>query len=152
MNKKVYIISLVIILIDQFLKLLVSYFNVNISIIPNFLSLIITSNKGVAFSMLSGHNILIIVVSVILLIVLINMYNKEIKSENKTKYKQVIFGILFGGIMGNLIDRIFKGKVIDYISIEFNKYYFPIFNFADIAITIGVILLIILIVKEEDKN
>ena len=51
--------------------------------------------------------------------------------------------MIIGGIIGNLLDRIMYHGVIDYLSFQFGSYYFPIFNFADIGITLGVLLLII---------
>lgn len=151
MNKKIYIITLIVILIDQLIKLLVNYNDINLIVIPNFLTLINVHNKGAAFSMLSGHNTLIIFFSIILFIVLISMYKKEFKNNDNKSY-QIVFGILFGGILGNLIDRVFKGEVIDYVSLQFGNYYYPVFNIADIAITIGVLLLIYIIIKEKDKK
>jgi signal peptidase II len=74
-------------------------------------------------------------------------------SYKENKLNNLAFCILFGGILGNFLDRIFVGYVRDFISFKFGNYYFPTFNIADIAIVIGVILLIIsTIVEEMTKN
>ena len=62
------------------------------------------------------------------------------------------FGILYGGIIGNLIDRIFYGRVIDFLDFTIFGYDFPVFNFADICIVSGIFLIIIAIYKKEDIN
>ena len=67
-------------------------------------------------------------------------------------FYDVIYGLLFGGIIGNLFDRILRGYVIDYISLNIFNYSFPIFNIADIAITIGVILMIVYILFFESNE
>lgn len=64
---------------------------------------------------------------------------------------QIIYGILLGGIIGNLIDRIIYGYVIDYLNFNIFGYNFPVFNFADICIVISIFIIIIEILK-GDKN
>ena len=76
-------------------------------------------------------------------------YNDQLK---KTKVTNFAFGILIGGIFGNLIDRIFQGCVIDFIRIDLPFYNFPIFNIADICIVIGVFILIIESIRKDIKN
>ena len=70
---------------------------------------------------------------------------------NKNKRNSVAFGLLFGGISGNLIDRTLLGYVRDFLDFKIFNYNYPIFNIADCAVVIGVILLIIAIFKGEDK-
>ena len=79
--------------------------------------------------------------------------NKDYVSKKKDDIlMDVSYGLLFGGILGNLLDRIIRGIVIDYISINIIGYHFPIFNLADVMITIGVIIMIIRTLKSESKN
>lgn len=140
MKKKIIIIALITFLIDQIIKYFVYNYLSIIKIIPNIFSLYYVENKGIAFSMMNHKTILIIILSIILIAVLINILNKDyIKKGNNSKLITISFGLMFGGIFGNLIDRITRGLVIDYISILD----FPIFNFADICITIGIILILI---------
>lgn len=138
--------------IDQLIKYLVYKNITDVTIIPNFLSLIYKENSGAAFSILSGNRIVIIMISIILILFLFNELFKSYKLNKRVSCIEVIsYGILFGGILGNLFDRVYRGYVIDYVSIKTLNYYFPIFNFADVLIIIGVILLLIHMIKEEKK-
>ena len=153
MKKKILLIPLYGLLFDQIIKFLVSKYITNVTIIPNFISLIYAENDGVAFSMLSGSRIIIIIISIILLSFLTYYMNKDYVSKKKDDIlMDVSYGLLFGGILGNLLDRIIRGIVIDYISINIIGYHFPIFNLADVMITIGVIIMIIRTLKSESKN
>ena len=62
------------------------------------------------------------------------------------------FGLVYGGLFGNLIDRVMYNYVIDYIKLVFGNYHFPIFNFADMSIVIGVLLIFWAIIRGEEKN
>ena len=151
MKKKIpmIIIILIVFLLDQVIKIIV---NKNISyleIIPSFLSLTYAKNKGVAFSMFWGNRIFIIFISIIIIYFLIKLIKDDLKKNTNINLKNCVYGLLFGGILGNLFDRLLRGYVIDYVSLNILGYNFPIFNLADVAITMGVILMIILIFKEE---
>ena len=153
MKKKILLITLYGLLFDQIIKFLVSKYITNVTIIPNFISLIYAENDGVAFSMLSGSRIIIIIISILLLSFLAYYMNKDYVSKKKDDIlMDISYGLLFGGILGNLLDRIIRGIVIDYISINIIGYHFPIFNLADVMITIGVIIMIIRTLKSESKN
>lgn len=141
MNKKedIYKITFIVLLLDQFIKYIVNKFmdvNEIIKIIPNFFNIFYVRNTGAAFSILENNTLLIIVVSVIFIIILDYYIKKE---KQFTKLSVIALGMIMGGIFGNLMDRIIYHSVIDYLSF-FN---FPIFNLADIGITVGVGLLII---------
>lgn len=149
MKKKIFIIALITFVIDQIIKSLSLVYLINIPIIPNILSLTYAKNYGIAFSMLREKRIIIIAISILLISFLIYVLKKDYISKNKdTWLVNIAFGILFGGILGNLFDRIVRGFVIDYINVSF----FSIFNLADIAITFGVVLLIIGNIKESKNN
>ena len=149
MKKKIFIIALITFVIDQIIKSLSLVYLINIPIIPNILSLTYAKNYGIAFSMLLEKRIIIIVISILLISFLIYVLKKDYILKNKdTWLVNIAFGILFGGIVGNLFDRIVRGFVIDYINVSF----FSIFNLADIAITFGVVLLIIDNIKESKNN
>ncbi len=152
MKRNIVLITGFTLIFDQIIKFIVSNNLVNLTVIPNFLSFIYAENKGAAFSILSGNTLLITLVSIILFMFLINMAKKEYSLKKKNSlFKDFTYGLLFGGILGNLVDRIIRGVVVDYVSIKIFNYYFPIFNLADVAITIGVIFLLILTFKDEKK-
>ena len=149
MKRKIFIIALITFVIDQIIKSLSLVYLINIPIIPNILSLTYAKNYGIAFSMLKEKRIIIIAIWILLISFLIYVLKKDYISKNKdTWLVNIAFGILFGGILGNLFDRIVRGFVIDYINVSF----FSIFNLADIAITFGVVLLIIDNIKESKNN
>ena len=91
-------------------------------------------------------------ISIILILFLFNELFKSYKINKRvSKLEIVSYGVLFGGILGNLFDRVYRGYVIDYVSVKILNYYFPIFNFADVLIIVGVILLLIHMIREERK-
>ena len=149
MNNKKICITFIVLLIDQILKAIISASDIYIEIINNFFYIDYASNQGAAFSILSGHNIILSVLTIIISLLLYHiMY-----SYKDNKLNNFAFGILFGGILGNFLDRIFVGFVRDFISFKIGNYYFPTFNIADMAIVIGVILIIIsTIIEERNKN
>lgn len=148
MNKKKITISIIVLIIDQILKLLVQTFSTNISMIKNFFAITYYQNTGAAWSILEGQQVLLILVAVVMLVVVYSM----MFSFEENKLTNFAFGVLFGGIVGNLIDRILFGYVRDFIAFTIFGYHFPIFNIADVAIVVGVILLIIDTIKGEIKN
>lgn len=147
----IYTISMLFLLLDQLIKLIVTK-NMElfqeIKIIKNFFSIYYIKNKGAAFSIMGNQTILLILISIICLLFLKN-YIKTIKTPSKLTI--VSLGIIIGGILGNLFDRLFYKEVIDYLSFNFFGYSFPVFNLADIGITVGAVLLIITLLLEE-KN
>ena len=143
MKLKHYIIGIVIVIIDQLSKFLV--IDKNISIIPNFIEFNYTQNTGGAFGI--GRINFILIISIIIIIGIIVFLIKE--NTKITNY--IPFVLLLSGSIGNLIDRIFKGYVIDFIDI--NILDFPNFNIADISIVSGVIILLyIILLKSTNDN
>ena len=151
MNNKseVYKIGTIILIIDQVIKILIKKYikeNKLIRIIPNFFSIYHVKNTGAAFSILQNNTVLLIIVGFIVLYLL----DKEIEKEkNLNKYQILSLGMIIGGIIGNLLDRIMYHAVIDYLSFQFGSYFFPVFNFADIGITLGVVFLIVTILIDK---
>lgn len=155
-RENIYKITAIILMLDQFIKILVNRYmdlGSSIKIIPNFFSLFYLKNTGAAFSILEDSTILLVIISAIV-IVLLDRYIK--KEKNFTKLSEVGLGLIMGGIFGNLIDRIIHHGVIDYLSFRIFNYNFPVFNLADMTIVIGVGLLLISMIldtrKEESKK
>jgi signal peptidase II len=141
MNKQKLIIGLLVLIIDQVLKGIIETLTKSYVIIDKVLSIKYVTNTGAAFSLFENNIIVLILIS---LVILVLVYNLSF-SFKSNKINNITFGLLYGGILGNLIDRVFYGYVRDFISI----YKFPIFNIADIAIVTGIILLIITSIKGE---
>lgn len=154
-RKKLYSISCIVVIFDQLIKWIVAsnmelYQEINV--IDNFFSLYYLKNYGAAFSMLEGMTSLFIIIGIVALIYL----DRFIHEEKLGKWPLVLLGIIIGGIVGNLIDRIFYGGVIDYLSFDIMSYSFPVFNMADIAIVVGIVIFIIIMIwsdiSEKVKN
>jgi len=150
MNKKTYIIATFILLLDQISKSLVEiYFNLSESfiVIKDFFSITVAHNTGGAWSILNNHSYLFIIFSCFALIILIR-FMFQFKNNLRNN---IAFACVVAGITSNLADRLFLGYVRDFLDFTIIGYDYPIFNIADIAIVIGVILLIIAILKGEDR-
>jgi len=150
MNKKTYILAVLILILDQVSKSLFEiYFKLNESftVIKNFFYITIAHNTGGAWSILNNHSYIFIVFSFIALILLI----KFMFSFKNNLRNNIAFACTCAGIMSNLADRLFLGYVRDFLDFKIFGYDYPIFNIADIAIVVGVILLIVAIIKGEDK-
>ena len=149
MKKKIYIGAGIIFILDLISKIVISNtltLGKEYYIIPKFFYLYLSKNTGAAWSILSNSSYILAIISVVALIFL----HKEIK-EDMNKLYMVAFILIIGGILGNLFDRVFYGYVIDFIGFNIFGYYFPIFNVADICITLGAILIIICLIK-GDRN
>lgn len=151
MNKKTYVIAIFILLFDQISKSLIEiYFNLNESfvIVKDFFNITVAHNTGGAWSILNNHSYLFIIFSVVALIVLIR-FMFQFKNNLRNN---IAFACTVAGIMSNLADRLFLGYVRDFLDFKVLGYDYPIFNIADIAIVVGVLLLIVAIFKGEDKK
>lgn len=147
----VIIVGLILIL-DQITKILVRTFMVegqSIPIIGEFLALRYINNEGVAFSFLSGQRMVVTIIQAIAIIIVAILL---IKTGGKRKLYDISLAMILGGGIGNIIDRVLFGKVTDMISFSIFP---PIFNVADIGVTLGCGLLLLDIIMEyisEKKN
>ena len=150
-KKSIYLTAIILLLIDQIVKIIIRtkmYLYQEIKIIPKIFSLYYVENDGAAFSILGSQTLLLIIISIACIIYL----NKFIIEEKLPKSSHIPLGLLLGGILGNLIDRIIYHSVTDYLSIFIFRYSFPVFNIADIAICLSTIFLIVIFIIEEKKE
>ena len=151
MKKKLIIFSVFFLLIDIIAKYLIDI-NFNVmetkEIINNFFSITKVYNYGASWNILNGYRIILIIITLIILTILY-FYQKQFVVNNRNI---IAFSLLYSGIIGNLIDRIFRGYVIDFFDFYIFGYNYPVFNIADICIVFGVFLLIIATIKKEDLN
>ena len=152
--KKFICVTFIAVLVDQIIKILVNtYMNLadSISIIPSFFRITYLKNTGAAWSMFSNKTIYLIAITIAFLAAFYFLILR--KTDFKVdKNIGVLYGIIIGGILGNLIDRIRLGYVIDYLDFSFFGYNFPVFNLADTFIVIGCIIMIIKSFKKEIKK
>ena len=145
-------LSIILLLLDQISKVLViRLMNVNhsIELIKNFFYLTYTHNTGAAFSILTGKRIFLILIAIVILIVIFNYLRKN---KIEAKLDKLAFSLVIGGSLGNLIDRIVRGYVVDFLDVKIFGYNFPVFNLADTFIVVGVFLLLISLTGKEHKN
>lgn len=145
------IISIILLCIDQISKLLVVNLLTktdSITIIKNFFYLTYINNDGAAFSILVGKRIFLILIAVLVTIMLIR-YIKKNNIQNKLEL--VSISLIIGGSLGNLMDRVVRGYVIDFLDFKIFNYNFPIFNLADTFIVIGVFLLLLKEIRKENN-
>jgi len=144
---KLYFVSLsiFIVLIDQFTKYLMFY-NKKLFINKDFLlfKLDFVKNYGAAFNIFSGSRVFLSLISIIFSILLIYLIFRKNTLNSFDLYS---YSFILGGTIGNGIDRIYRGFVVDFINLNFIN--FPVFNIADISINIGFIILLYNIFKNN---
>ena len=138
-------LSIFIVLIDQFTKYLMFY-NKKLFINKDFIlfKLDFVKNYGAAFNILSGSRIFLSLISIIFSILIIYLIFRKNTLNSFDLYS---YSFILGGTIGNGIDRIYKGFVVDFINL--NIINFPVFNIADISINIGFIFLLYNIFKNN---
>ena len=151
MKRRSLIIALLIIFIDQISKLTIDnsfLLGETFPVVKNFFYITKVYNVGASWSMFSGFINMLIIISIASFICFI--YYQDMFKIN---FRNILaFGLIYGGLFGNLIDRLDRGAVIDFLHFKFGTYDFPIFNFADISLVLGFILLVVSLWKGDDKN
>ena len=145
-NKKMLLVPILII-VDQISKFLVLNFLTSEKIIiENFISLNLVNNTGVAFGLNSGQNMTNMFIGILFSFIIVRFLISQ-KNNIDSKTEIIIYMILAGGI-SNLIDRIIRGAVVDFINVK----NFSVFNIADIYIVVGWILFIIFLILYLNKD
>ena len=151
MKKKIGIIAFICLLIDQISKFLILNNLVlyeKKEIIKDFFNITYVQNRGGAWGVLNGNVFLLIIITTIAFVFICNFIFKE---KNISKIDCISYGMLLGGIVGNLIDRIFRNYVIDFLDFKIFNYDFPVFNIADTLIVVSVFIMTITCFR-GDKN
>lgn len=161
------VIALFVFGLDMITKYLSVYYSVDKVIIPKLLKFKLTYNTGAAFSFLGEHSWAIKFFAILTIIVLVGiiayMVYNFVKKNKISKWLAISLALTFGGALGNLVDRLWLGKVRDFIFVFYNTNIFPaIFNVADIALVVGVIMICVYLLfldkdalfnfKKEEKN
>ena len=154
-NYSFLILSIFIFLLDFFSKFfLINYYDLGskgrVYLTP-FLDFILVLNPGISFGILSnGNEIQRWIISIISIFAIIYLYYWSTKSTSKLT--KISLFIIIGGALGNVFDRLFYGKVIDFISLHVLDYYWYVFNIADIAIVLGGLMVLADLTRETFVN
>ncbi|MDT8859100.1 signal peptidase II [Alkalihalobacillus sp. MEB130] len=146
-----YLIALLVIIVDQLTKWIVDTqmaIGERIPVIEQVFYITSHRNKGAAFGILQGQMWFFYIITTIVIIGIVYYMQKEAKNSR-------LFGIslalLLGGAIGNFIDRLFRGEVVDFVDTYIFGYNFAIFNVADAALCVGVGLLFVKMINDERK-
>ena len=118
----------------------------NMDVLPGIVELRYCLNDGMAFSMLAGKQALLIGMTSVMLVVVAAM----LFARKMPVWERISWTLILGGGVGNLIDRVLNGVVVDYINVQFM--HFAIFNFADICVCVGVGLLMLVVLLDSFKK
>ena len=142
-NLTLFFLFLTLVILDQITKALVINFidlYDSVVLLP-IVNLTFVVNYGFAFGLLNNPSLNQILVSLVILAIIIYFLYLLIKTQDKIF--QLTLTLILAGALGNFIDRIFRGFVIDFIDIYIGKYHWPAFNIADSCITVGFVVLMI---------
>lgn len=121
-----------------------------IPIIPGFFNLRHDRNSGAAFGVLAGHRPLLILITIVALAFIFAYYLQF----RKSRWMQIALGFLLGGALGNFIDRLYLGEVVDFLQfgIESQQLFWPTFNIADVSVCIGAGMLIVYLFHNRHRS
>ena len=142
-NLTLFFLFLTLVILDQVTKaLVINFFNLydSVALLP-MINLTFVVNYGFAFGLLNNPSLNQILVSLVILAIILYFLYLLIKTQDKIF--QLTLTLILAGALGNFIDRIFRGFVIDFIDIYIGKYHWPAFNIADSCITVGFVVLMI---------
>ncbi len=154
MKKNNIILIFLLVLLDQLTKYIcilklkpISSFE----IIKDFFYLTYVENSGVAFGLFSGARYVFIFITIIILIFCFKYYKKTVKSKIDNVFN-IALDLIIAGAIGNLLDRIFRGYVVDMLHFVFFGNDFAVFNIADALVVSGTILIIIAVLLSDFKG
>ena len=134
-------VAVIVLILDQLTKVLTEKFiKAAITVIPGFFNLIYVRNPGAAWGILAGKGGLLLIISIAVLILII-IYIRKLTEGWMERYLSI--SLICGGILGNSLDRILRGSVVDFLDVYVGTHHWPAFNVADSAICIGVLIFVI---------
>ena len=148
----IWILIVILIVLDQVTKAVIAsnaqIFG-NMELIPNFFYLTYVKNTGAAWSMLAGQRAFLSLLAAAAIFVMLWYLKKQKKAGNRLSVAAL--ALMIAGAAGNLIDRLLYGYVRDFLNFYIFGYDFPVFNVADICLTVGVCLLILATILEKEE-
>ena len=148
----IFIIAGFLILLDQLSKnFIVNHFALGESkeVMVNFFSISSHRNRGAAWGILQDSRLFFIIVTIIFIAILTYYLFKQ--KNTLSTFDKGTFALIYGGAIGNFIDRLTRHEVVDFLDFKIFGYDFPIFNLADCFICVGVLFLLLKIYKDEDN-
>ncbi len=141
--------ALIVISLDQISKHIFWTLGKNFDVIDGVLRVTLVRNSGAAFGMLQGGRVFLIAASVAAAVFIVFLAERVSPEERS---KRAFLGMILGGAVGNLIDRLYPGHVIDFIDMGIRSYRWPVYNLADTAVTVGGILLVLAFSIKREPN
>jgi signal peptidase II len=132
--------AVVVVALDQLTKFLFWRNGQNYEIIPGYFNITLVKNAGAAFGMFQGARMFFVVASFIAVALIIYLGVRLPADQGR---RRLLLGLILGGAVGNLIDRVATGQVTDFLQIGVAGHYWPVFNVADMGVTIGAAMLIV---------
>jgi signal peptidase II len=130
----------IVVIIDWLSKQFFWHLGRNFDVIDGILRITLVKNTGAAFGMFQGKRIVFIIASSLASAALVSL---GLRTPGTQVWKRLSFSLILGGAVGNLIDRIYPGEVVDFIDMGIGVHRWPVYNAADIAVTAGVVLLLV---------
>jgi signal peptidase II len=149
------VVAIIVLALDQGTKLLIDRsmaLHSSITVIENFFDITYIRNRGAAFSFLADTSFRLPFLTAVSLVAIAAILIFMSKLRQDQKFTAVCLSLVFAGALGNLIDRLRLGEVIDFLSVHWYQHYWPAFNVADSAICVGVFLLAIDMFLEERRQ
>jgi len=151
---RLYLIIGLTVIIDQISKIIIKesmYLGQSVKVVGNFLRLTYVENPGIAFGIRVSNPVIFTILSLLASIGIVFYIFYHRNGDNILKYS---LSIILGGALGNLVDRLFFNKVVDFIDVGIGNVRWPVFNVADSAVVIGMFILFyaMIILEKGDKN
>ena len=143
-----YLPAAAVVVLDQITKQVLWRNGEIYSIIDGFLRITLVKNAGAAFGLFQGARLFFIIASVVAAIFIIYV---AVRLPQADRARRLYLGLILGGAIGNLIDRTLFGEVIDFIEIGFMGHYWPVFNVADMGVSIGAVLLLLFLLRHPSE-
>ena len=139
----------IVVILDQITKQLFWRNGQNYEVIDGFFRITLVKNAGAAFGMFQGGRWVFIAASIIAVVVILYI---GLRLPKEQRGRQLLLGMILGGAIGNLIDRVYAGAVIDFLDFGIGTLRWPVFNVADMGVSIGATLLLIVLLREPRRH
>ncbi|MEE9269959.1 MAG: signal peptidase II [Candidatus Krumholzibacteria bacterium] len=139
--------ALIVLILDQATKQFFWHLGRNFDVIDGFFRVTLVRNSGAAFGMLQDGRVFLVASSIIASLFILFLAQR-LPAQNLAR--RVFLGLILGGALGNLVDRIYPGQVIDFIDMGIPAYRWPVYNIADSAVTIGGLLLVLSVTRSRN--